>query len=109
MYKKTIEALMAKVQSKYGELNAAKFSGENQNVAQRNDILKTIFETMKASGVDPSDPQAINEFMSELEQDSPDLFELFTEALNALLGPEAQAQSQEQPQVDTSLPNDSNQ
>jgi hypothetical protein len=25
------------------------------------------------------------------------------------LGPEAQAQSQEQPQVDTSLPNDSNQ
>jgi hypothetical protein len=33
--------------------------------------------------------------MAELEQDSPDLFELFTEALNALLGPEvAQAQAQ---------------
>ena len=103
MYKKVIDALMAKVQAKYGELNAAKFSWDNQNAAQRNDILKTIFETMKASGVDPWDPQAINEFMAELEQDSPDLFELFTEALNALLGPEV-AQAQAQWQVDTTIP-----
>lgn len=101
MYKKTIEALMSKVQSKYGELNAAKFSGDNQNAAKRNDILKTIFETMKQAGVDPSDPQAINEFMAELEQNSPDLFQLFTEALNALLWPDA---TQQMNPVDTSLP-----
>ena len=107
MYKKVIEALMEKVQSKYGELNAAKFSGKNQNDAQKNDILKTIFETMKAAGVDPADPEAINAFMAELEQSSPDLYELFTEALNGLLGPDTTVPDM-QP-VDTTLPVDPNQ
>ena len=86
MYKKVIDSLLAKVQSKYGELNSMKFAGDNQNAAMRNDILKTVFDTMRQAGINPSDQNAINEFMAELEQNNPDLFELFNEALNALLG-----------------------
>lgn len=107
MYKKVIEALMEKVQNKYGELNTVKFSSKNQNDAQRNDILKTIFESMKQSGVDPSDQEAINRFMAELEQSSPDLYELFTEALNWLLWPDTTEQSFSP--VETSIPESADQ
>jgi len=88
MYKKTIEALMDKVTSKYWELNSIKFSTSNQNAAQKNDILKTVFEAMKTAGIDPSDWAAVNQFMAQLEQENPDLFELFNEAMDTLLWPD---------------------
>lgn len=94
MYKKVIEALMQKVQSKYGELNSVKFSWDNQNQAQRNDILKTIFEAMKQAWIDPWDQESINTFMALLEQENPDLYELFVEALDHLLWPDQQAGDQ---------------
>ena len=92
MYKKVIDALMAKVQSKYGELNSLKFAWDNQNVAKRNDILKVIFDAMRKAGIDPSDPASINTFMQMVQQESPDLYELFVEAINNLLGPEQNQQ-----------------
>lgn len=88
MYKKTLDALMEKVNAKYGELNSLRFASNNQNMAKKNDIVKTIFEAMKSAGIDPSDAQAINEFMMELEANNPDLYELFTEAMDALLWPD---------------------
>ena len=96
LYKEAIDALMQKVQAKYWELNALKFAGDNQNEAQKADIIKYIFDAMKSAGIDPSDSDSINSFLAELEQDNPDLYTLFVQAFNWLLWEEAPEQSPEQ-------------
>ncbi len=96
LYKEAINALMQKVQAKYWELNALKFSGDNQNEAQKADIIKYIFDAMKSAGIDPSDSDSINSFLAELEQDNPDLYTLFVQSFNGLLWEEAPEQSPEQ-------------
>ncbi len=91
LYKKDIQALMDKVKNKFGELNAIKFSTANQAKATQNNILKAVFDSMKQAGIDPSDPQAINDFLAQLQQIDPDLYDLFVMSMEWLLGWENQA------------------
>lgn len=49
-------------------------------------LIRDLFSIMKKSGVDPRDLGAINGFLQSLEEQDPDLKEIFEVAFNNLIG-----------------------
>lgn len=85
------DQLRADLTRKYEEIKNKERSVITQGFINANklkrlkiDILKRIFAALSELGVDPSNPESINQFLAGLEEQDPDLFELFETAINAL-------------------------
>jgi len=81
--------LMAKfeeVQNKNRSLNSMNIMNSNRGKENNIKIVQELLGKMDAMGVDLSDQNSINEFLASLEQQDPDLRELFEYAFNNLMG-----------------------
>lgn len=74
------------LQAKEDELTKAKELSEQDLTGMKQTIIKDLFEMMKKAGVDPSDVESISNFMNQLQEQDPDLYELFDFAFSNLTG-----------------------
>lgn len=80
-----LDGLMEKVDEKVRSVNAKKFMSDNKSEQDRIAALKEVLNHLEEAGIDLNDQQAINEFMQQMEEEHPDLYELFVESMNSLL------------------------
>jgi hypothetical protein len=81
--------MLDQIEAKYRDLNAQKFAGDNQSDSVRKEMLVSVFKAMQDAGIDVSNVQSVRQFLDEMEQSNPDLYRLFVDAFNALIGGEA--------------------
>ncbi len=84
--KQNLQGLMSKIEGKYQDFNSSKFAASNKTAADRSSALRQLFDMFQAMGVDPSDPAALKQFLSQLEQSNPEMYQQVVEALEAMLG-----------------------
>jgi len=49
-------------------------------------LIRSLFDSLKAVGVDPDNLESISDFLKRLYEQEPDLYELFDAAFNGLMG-----------------------
>lgn len=79
-----LQELFDKIQSKYAEVNSAKFSSENEALAAKQDLTKQVFQMMKDQGVDLADVNSIKDFLAQLEQESPEMYDILVSVLDSI-------------------------
>lgn len=82
----------------FEEVKAANGKVESEQIASKNRIkemklrlLREIYAIMQDAGVDPNDVNSIGKFLQTMEEQEPDLVELFEKAFSALVPDEAPA------------------
>lgn len=78
--------LLEQLQNKRGEFNAMQFASKNATESQRQEALMQVFDIMQQNGVDPSNVEEVKAFLDQLEQANPELYQIFVEAFNLLIG-----------------------
>lgn len=84
--KSNLKQRLAGVESAHKATNAKKIAGENNVEALRGDIIRSLFEVMKKSGVNLEDQSSVQEFLANLEAEDPDLYDMFDIAFNTIIG-----------------------
>jgi hypothetical protein len=83
-----LKEMMSKVEEKYRQMNAESFAGANQTESLRKDLVLDVFKMLKELGVNLSDPASVREYLDQMEQANPDLYDLFVSSFEGLLGQE---------------------
>lgn len=78
--------LIGQIRAQLGQFHAIQFAGTNKAQQQRMDLLKEIFAELQSAGVDLQDPQSVSAFIAKLRAQSPDMADLFEQAMGQLLG-----------------------
>lgn len=84
--KQQLMDLIDQIRQNLSKLHATQFASTNQAQQQRADLLKSIFAELQSAGVDLRDPKSVSDFLAKLRQQSPDMADLFEQALSQLLG-----------------------
>ena len=82
---------MDEIEAKYRDMNAQSFANKNQSDSFKQDLLVEVFKAMQDAGIDVSDVNSVKQFLDQLQQSNPDLYEIFIEAFNGLLGEDTSA------------------
>ena len=83
--KQQLISLIQEIRKQLGQFHAVQFVNTNKAEQKRNDLLKEVFSELQAAGVDLQDPQSVSDFIAKLRAQSPDLADLFEQAMNQLL------------------------
>ena len=81
-----LEGMFSQVAGKINEVQGMQTGANSTLEAQKKDMVKSVFDRMMSIGVDPSNLEQVTAFLQDLEQNEPDLYELFAGALDSLLG-----------------------
>jgi hypothetical protein len=87
----SLTEMMTKIQGKYQDFNARKFSSQNKVNEQQGEALRQIFDLFESNGVDPSNAGQVGAFLDQLKQANPELYQQFTAALQVILGDDTMA------------------
>jgi len=80
-----VEQELEGVENKEREFNTQKLINENDLKQVRSEMLRTVFDALQRAGVDLSDRESIGKFMQKLQEQDPDLAELFGMAMDKIL------------------------
>ena len=80
-----LEKLMAAVNDKMNTFHGQKVASDSQLTVAQNNAIAGLFAVLKKNGVDPSDPNAISAFLQQLQQDNPEGYAIFEDAVNSIL------------------------
>lgn len=97
--KSELDALVGEIKGKMDKINGENQLTDLQADSIRQELLGKFFEILKTAGINPNDLESINKFLMNLQQQNPDLYELFEESFDNLSG------SAEQPTDETGLMN----
>ena len=86
--KSNLVDMMSKIEGKYQNFNAQKFSSANQSEESQGNALRKIFDMFNKMGVDPSDPEQVREFLDKLKESNPEVSKQLEGLLEKLLGEE---------------------
>lgn len=81
-----IGSSLSDLKNKRGAMNAQYYVSKNKIEAAKAQMIKSIFDILKDAGVDPTNMESIQAFIQQLEQEDPDLLQLFNVAFDALAG-----------------------
>lgn len=84
--KQELMKMIAAVQERLSKLNASRFAGSGKIDEVKQKLLQEVFQKLQMAGVDLTDQQSVAEFIERLRQRSPELAQMFEEAMNLLLG-----------------------
>jgi hypothetical protein len=87
--KNELDQMMSAIKNKANGLPESPVAGNNPPIEDeyiRKKLLGSLFEVLQSAGVDPNDLASISKFLRELETQSPDLYNLFQYAFDALSG-----------------------
>ncbi len=85
--KMTLERGLEDVQSRNRTVNSNTITQDNKLEEIRVKLIQSLFSIMKESGVDGNNLESINQFLQKLQDQDPDLAEMFEVAFNNLLRP----------------------
>jgi hypothetical protein len=80
--------MMNQIEAKYREMNAEKFAGSNKAESAKKDLVIEVFKALQNAGIDPTNVESVRMFLDDLQESNPDLYELFVDAFNSLVGGE---------------------
>lgn len=86
--KNELKRKLIDVETKNGALNSLKIINSRKLLELKSELIKEILTELQKNGVDLNDQSSISEFLDKLEQQNPDLRELFEMAFNELEGGE---------------------
>lgn len=78
--------LLGQLDTKRGQFNTLQFANKNKAESSRQDALTQVFQIMQKAGVDPSNMDQVKAFLDEIEQSNPELYKIFVQAFETLLG-----------------------
>jgi hypothetical protein len=81
-----LQDLMSKVKDAQSSLVTQKLIKRNETNTLQRRLMSNLFGMLQTSGVDPANPESVRAFLAKLNQQSPDLLELFQEAFTDLTG-----------------------
>jgi len=84
-----LEQDLAGLKAKRNAIGTEDIVSKNMMDKEKNELIRSLFKMMQDAGVDPSDLEAISSFLQNLEQQNPDLAELFKTAFEGLTGQSA--------------------
>jgi len=84
-YKSELLALLEAVKEKKAGVDSRVEISRQKVAENKSKLLPLIFEAMQSEGVDLTNLFSIRQYLEQLEEVNPDLFELFVEALNSLM------------------------
>jgi len=84
--KQVLLDMISQIRAKLGDLNANKFAAGNKTEVLRRNLLKQVFEKLQLAGVDLSSRESVAAFIMKLQEDSPELAEMFEKSMDLLLG-----------------------
>jgi len=87
-----LSGLMDSLQNKYRDLSAARFRSDNDTESLRKQTLTKVLKMFQDAGIDVTDSNAVQEFLNQLQQTNPDMYDLFANAFTILLSGEPEAQ-----------------
>lgn len=94
--KQELMKMIAAVQERLSKLNASRFAGSGKIDEVKQKLLQEVFQKLQMAGVDLTDQQSVAEFIERLRQRSPELAQMFEEAMDLLLGQGGGAVPQDQ-------------
>lgn len=77
--------LMQAIDQRMNTINGAKVKMEGDLTIAQNKAIEDLFKMLQENGVDLNDPNAVGEFLKQLEQDNPEGYKIFEDAINNLL------------------------
>lgn len=80
-----LKALRFQADEKYRNLNTMKIVGGNKVREEKIDIINEFFDFLEGNGVDPSDQESLSRFVEEMKTETPEMYEYFEKAIDALL------------------------
>lgn len=104
--KANLQGMMSKIEGKYQDFNSHKFAAANQTTADKSSSLRQLFDLFQSMGVDPSDPAALKQFLAQLQQSNPQMYQQVVDALEAMLGDSPQDTPQTAGTTPTAIAND---
>lgn len=96
-----LETGLEDVKNRERTLNSQEVINTNKLKETKTRVIQTLFGVLEDFGVDPSNLESINAFLSQLRNQDPDLAQLFEVAFNDLTGEPESAE----PEVDAGLMN----
>lgn len=85
-----LKGMFQDVQNKNAQLSGKEIINRNQVSLMRKDVLSKLFQVLQDAGVDPANPESVRGFLQSLEEQDPDLFEIFMTAFSDVQnGPDA--------------------
>lgn len=84
--RKELMDLIEQIKSKMSEAKTAQFAADTTGEQARQNALQGVFTALQNAGVDLTDPNSVNEFLTKLRQNNPELAQIFEESLSQLLG-----------------------
>jgi len=83
--KTELEGSLDDLNNREGAINSQEVISKNKINEMKGKIIQELFKILENFGVDPSDLNSINKFLSELEKTQPDLLKLFELTFNDLI------------------------
>ena len=80
-----LQSKLDNLYNKEGAINSQEVISKNNTKEMKGKVVQELFKVLKTFGVDPSNLESINAFLSKLEQENPDLLRMFEIAFNDLL------------------------
>ena len=81
-----LDGTMADLKNKRGAINSESYISKNKIDSVKAGLIQQIFAMLQEIGVDPTNMESIQAFISQLEKDDPELLRLFNIAFEALEG-----------------------
>ena len=91
-----LQDLMSKIDNKYQDFNAQKFSSDNATKEGEGEVLRQIFDLLQAKGIDPSNVEQVKAFLDKIKEQDPGLYQQIEEALKGLIGENTQVPPENQ-------------
>lgn len=93
-----LQQLMDKINSKYQEFNADKFSSDNLIAQSKSQSLRDVFDMLQSVGIDPSNVEQVKEFLDKIKNTNPELYQQVSKAFQDII---AGDDVNEGPELDT--------
>jgi len=84
--KQVLVDLIAKIKANLASLQATQFAGDAKVDVLRQDLLKQVFEKLQMAGVDLTSRESVSEFIMRLQEQNPELAQMFEKSMDILMG-----------------------
>lgn len=85
--KASLQDILSKIDNKYSEFDNNNFNTSRQASQMKSEAISELFDILQKKGIDPNDPQQLQEYLNEIKGRNPELYKQIVDAINAILGP----------------------
>lgn len=95
-YKEELKDMLEAIKEKVAAYNQTKEVASGQTEQIKSDLIDQVFGAMAAAGVDLENPEEIQKYMSEMADNEPEKYQLFTSIMEKIMDTEENPEDQAQ-------------